>query len=58
MEELVGRQIVGFDWKHIDNNLGWMSEMEETIGKIGTITAYDDYDHSFQIKFEGDLSEY
>ena len=59
MEEFVGRKVVGFDWRnHNDNNLGWMGEMEETIGKIGTIAEYDSYDHSFRIDFKDDLEDY
>ncbi len=51
MKELIGRKVIGFRWESDGGSLGWMGEMEESIGQIGTIEDYEEYDNSFQIKF-------
>ena len=51
MKELIGRKVIGFRWEFDWGGLGWHVGMEESIGQIGTIQDYDEYDNSFQIAF-------
>ena len=55
MKELIGRKVIGFRWdENIYTELGWVDDMEESIGEEGVIIDYDPNDDSFQIEFPND----